>query len=275
VVSHPFDGYNRALLGRYPPGSTFKVVTAGALLASGLRPTDQVDCPKEAKVGGRTFGNFEDEVLGGIPFSSAFAHSCNTAFVQQAAKRLNGDELVATAARFGFGVDPSPGIPAVTSKVPAPADQADLAAEAFGQGRVTASPLQMALVAATVAEGRWHHPTLVTSEATSSGSDGSGSDDSGGSEPAASPDPLDAKVAGTLRTLMRQVVTEGTAAPAGLPGKVAGKTGTAEFGTGDPLPTHAWFIGFRGDLAFAVVVEDGGVGGRVAAPAAARFLRGL
>ena len=260
VVNHPFDGYNRALLGRYPPGSTFKVVTAGALLASGLRPSDPVACPKEAKVGGRTFGNFEDEVLGQIPFSSAFANSCNTAFVQQAAKRLDGDELVATAAQFGFGIDPSPGIPAVTSQVPPPSDQADLAAEAFGQGRVTASPLQMALVAATAAEGRWHHPHLV-------------SEGDGGS--AETPDPLDAKVAATLRTLMRQVVTEGTAAPAGLPGKVAGKTGTAEFGTGDPLPTHAWFIGFRGDLAFAVVVEDGGVGGRVAAPAAARFLRGL
>jgi cell division protein FtsI/penicillin-binding protein 2 len=74
---------------------------------------------------------------------------------------------------------------------------------------------------------------------------------------------------------MRQVVTEGTAAPAHLPAAVGGKTGTAEFGTGDPLPTHAWFIGFRGDLAFAVVVEDGGVGGEVAAPVAARFLRGL
>ena len=134
------------------------MVTAGALLASGLRPTDPVDCPKEAKVGGRTFGNFEDEVLGRIPFSSAFAHSCNTAFVQQAAKRLDGDELVAAAAQFGFGIDPSPGIPAVTSQVPPPSDQADLAAEAFGQGRVTASPLQMALVAATVAEGRWRHP---------------------------------------------------------------------------------------------------------------------
>jgi cell division protein FtsI/penicillin-binding protein 2 len=82
-------------------------------------------------------------------------------------------------------------------------------------------------------------------------------------------------VAAILRTLMRQVVTQGTAADAGLPGQVAGKTGTAEFGTGDPLPTHAWFIGFRGDLAFAVIVEGGGVGGRVAAPAAARFLRGL
>jgi cell division protein FtsI/penicillin-binding protein 2 len=261
VVNTPVQGYNRALLGRYPPGSTFKVVTAGALLAGGLRPGDPVDCPKEAKVGGRTFGNFEDEVLGRIPFSSAFAHSCNTAFVQQAAKRLDGDELVAAAAQYGFGLDPSPGIPAVTSRVPPPSDRADLAAESFGQGRVTASPLQMALVAATIADGRWRHPKLVT--------------EGEGSSPAEAPDPLDGKVAGTLRTLMRQVVTEGTAAPAGLPGKVGGKTGTAEFGTGDPLPTHAWFIGFRGDLAFAVVVEDGGVGGRVAAPAAARFLRGL
>ena len=194
----------------------------------------------------------------------------------------------------------------MTSRVPNPSDKADLAAEAFGQGRVTASPLQMALVAATVADGRWRHPRLVSGEAAEGGgsaesggstgssgstqpggsagssgstqpggSDGSSSNDSGGSQPAKARDPLDAKVAGTLRTLMRQVVTEGTAASAGLPGNVAGKTGTAEFGTGDPLPTHAWFIGFRGDLAFSVVVEDGGVGGRVAAPVAARFLRGL
>jgi cell division protein FtsI/penicillin-binding protein 2 len=203
VVNTPFEGYNRALLGRYPPGSTFKVVTAGALLAGGLRPRDPVDCPKEAKVGGRTFGNFEDEVLGRIPFSSAFAHSCNTAFVQQAAKRLDGDELVAAAAQFGFGLDPSPGIPAVTSRVPPPSDKADLAAEAFGQGRVTASPLQMALVAATVADGRWRQPRLVA------GADGAGQ--------AEAPKPLDAKVAATLRTLMRQVVTEGTAAPARFP----------------------------------------------------------
>jgi cell division protein FtsI/penicillin-binding protein 2 len=261
VVNTPFDGYNRALLGRYPPGSTFKVVTAAALLAGGLRPGDPVDCPKEAKVGGRTFGNFEDEVLGRIPFSSAFANSCNTAFVQQAAKRLTGDELLAAAGRFGFGADPSPGVPAVTSRVPAPSDRADLAAEAFGQGRVTASPLQMATVAATVAEGRWRQPRLVAGDA--------------GDSPREPPEPLDGGVAATLRTLMRQVVTEGTAAPAGLPAKVGGKTGTAEFGRGDPLPTHAWFIGFRGDLAFSVVVDGGGVGGKVAAPAAARFLRGL
>ncbi|HET6750299.1 MAG TPA: penicillin-binding transpeptidase domain-containing protein [Actinomycetes bacterium] len=261
VVNAPAE-YNRALLGRYPPGSTFKVVTAAALLDGGLRPGDRVNCPKETSVGGRRFGNFEDEVLGRVPFSSAFAHSCNTAFVGLAARRLDGEELGAAAGRFGFGVEPAPGIPAVTSRVPPPADQADLGAEGFGQGRITASPLQMAMVAATVAEGQWHSPRLVD------GQDGTGD---GGQAPGA----LDRGVADTLRRLMRLVVTEGTARSAGLPAGVAGKTGTAEFGSGDPLPTHAWFIGFRGDLAFAVVVEDGGVGGRVAAPLAGRFLGAL
>src|SRR4029450_11172840 len=99
-------------------------------LAGGLRPGDPVDCPKEAKVGGRTFGNFEDEVLGRITFASAFAHSCNTAFVQQAAKRLDGDELVAAAAQFGFGLAPAPGVPAVTSRVPTPPGKGDPAAHA-------------------------------------------------------------------------------------------------------------------------------------------------
>jgi cell division protein FtsI/penicillin-binding protein 2 len=261
VVNTPFNGYNRALLGRYPPGSTFKVVTASALLAGGLRPGDPVDCPREVSVGGRRFGNFEDEVLGRVSFAGAFAHSCNTAFVQQAARRLDGGALVEAAGRFGFGVEPAPGIPAVTSRVPAPSDPADLAAESFGQGRVTASPLQMATVAATVANGRWRQPRLVAGGS--------------GPAPAEAPEPLDPGVAGTLRTLMGQVVTEGTAASANLPAGVGGKTGTAEFGTGNPLPTHAWFIGFRGDLAFSVVVENGGVGGRVAAPIAARFLAGL
>jgi cell division protein FtsI/penicillin-binding protein 2 len=262
VVNTPFNGYNRAMLGRYPPGSTCKVVTASALLAGGLRPGDPVDCPSEASVGGRKFGNFEDEVLGRINFASAFAHSCNTAFVQQAARRLDADELLGAAARFGFGVEPDPGIPAVTSRVPEPSDPADLAAESFGQGRVVASPMQMAMVAATVADGRWRPPRLVAGDAEAP----SGS---------AAPQPLDGGVARTLCTLMRQVVTGGTAAKANLPGGVGGKTGTAEFGTGDPLPTHAWFIGFRGDLAFSVVVENGGVGGRVAAPIAARFLAAL
>ncbi|MGZ4618655.1 MAG: penicillin-binding transpeptidase domain-containing protein, partial [Frankiaceae bacterium] len=80
-------------------------------------------------------------------------------------------------------------------------------------------------------------------------------------------------VAANLRSFMAGVVQNGTAAGAGLPPGTYGKTGTAEFGNDDPPQTHAWFVGFRGDVAFAVVVDGGGFGGEVAAPVAARFLR--
>jgi cell division protein FtsI/penicillin-binding protein 2 len=112
----------------------------------------------------------------------------------------------------------------------------------------------MAGVAATVAGGRWRAPRLLASDAKQSGPE------------------LGTNVLATLRTLMRSVVTSGTGtALAGLPGEVAGKSGTAEFGGGDPPPTHAWFIAFRGDVALAVLVEKGRSGGTVAAPIARRF----
>jgi cell division protein FtsI/penicillin-binding protein 2 len=78
-----------------------------------------------------------------------------------------------------------------------------------------------------------------------------------------------------LRDMMRAVVTEGTAAGVGLPGEVFGKTGTAEYRDGNPPPTHGWFVGYRGDVAFAVIVEDGGFGATSAAPVAASFLSNL
>src|SRR5207253_5495077 len=121
-----------------------------------------------------------------------------------------------------------------------------------------ASPLGMALVAATAASGTWHPPALVTDPPQG---------------PAASPATVAPAVVDGLHQLMRAVVTSGTGTPANLPGApVYGKTGTAEFGPGNPPATHAWFVGFRGDMAFAVLVEGGGVGGRVAAPIGARFL---
>jgi hypothetical protein len=262
MVNLPSTGFQRATLGRYPPGSTFKVITTAALLEKGLQLSDKVTCPKEVKVGGITIHNFEQEQLGTIPFNVAFAKSCNTAFVQLATGRLSGSELAQAASRFGFGVALAPGIPAVTSRAPAAQSQAELAMSSFGQAQVTASPLEMASVAAAVDSGTWRAPRLLDDQALAT---------LDADQPA--PRALDAGVADTLRNLMRQVVTSGTAVGAGLPDGVAGKTGTAEFGSGDNQPTHAWFIGYQGDLAVAVVVEGGGVGGEVAAPIAARFFR--
>jgi hypothetical protein len=264
LVSLPNGGFPRATLGTYPPGSTFKVITTAGLLAKGERPGDKVTCPKEIKLGGVTIHNFEQEQLGTIPFSTAFAKSCNTAFVQLATQRLSGSELAQAASHFGFGVELAPGLSTATSRFPVPESSSELAMAAFGQARVTASPLQMATVAAAVQSGTWRAPKVVDDQSLASLEVRQPADRE-----------LDPAVAGTLRDLMRQVVTSGTAAGAGLPAGVSGKTGTAEFGSGDKPPTHAWFIGFRGDLAVAVVVEGGGVGGEVAAPIAARFFRSI
>jgi cell division protein FtsI/penicillin-binding protein 2 len=89
----------------------------------------------------------------------------------------------------------------------------------------------------------------------------------------AQPHAIPATILNTLRPMMRAVVTSGTAAGVGFPPGVFGKTGTAEFGTGANPPTHAWFIGYRGDLAVAVLVEGGGVGADASGPIANAFLR--
>jgi cell division protein FtsI/penicillin-binding protein 2 len=259
VVNRP-DGeaFNRAFSGRYPPGSTFKVVTGSALLASGVEPSDVVDCPATTVVDGRRFQNFEGGRLGRVPFSEVFAESCNTAFVQLAG-RLPGGALAKAAGQFGFGIDYTVDPPAAGGRFPEPESKTAAAAAAIGQAQVTASPLHMATVAAAVASGSWRPPVVVQ-----------------GAKAGTRPRKLDPAVVRDLRTLMGGVVARGSGTAAQVPGRtVAGKTGTAEFGSGDPPPTHAWFIGFSGDLAFAVLVEDGGVGGRDAAPLAAKFLRGL
>jgi cell division protein FtsI/penicillin-binding protein 2 len=257
VVSTPTDQqFDRALDGEYPPGSTFKVVTTAALLANGRTLATPASCPPRLTVDGRVFSNFEGEAPGGITLSRAFAISCNTAFIGLAAQLPPAAEATA-AGWFGFNLHPTVG---TGGSYPAPADAVEAAAQAIGQGRVTASPLQMAAVAAAVDAGHWHAPRLVIAPPTASTT---------GPPPA----PLDPAVVNDLRSLMRLVVTSGTGTAASVPGEVVyGKTGTAEFGGGTPPRTHAWFIGFRGDLAFAIIVEGGGVGGKVAAPLAAKFV---
>ena len=253
-------GYNIAFQGTFPPGSTFKIVTALALLEHGEQPSSTVNCPAEITVDGRQFHNAEHEVLGPITFAHAFAASCNTAFAGLA-PRVPGSTLPRTAATLGLGHPLSIGVPAFGGQVPPPSDAVDLASEAFGQGRILVSPLAMAAVAAAVARGRWLTPEMIQGRSASAGA------------------PLSSGPIATIRSLMREVVTGGTAtvlaSQPGLP--VYGKTGTAEIGAGSPPRTDAWFVGYQGDVAFAALVANtaNGFGGSVAAPIVGRFLARL
>ena len=258
VANRPVESsYNRALEGTYAPGSTFKVVSTAALLRDGLSVGETVSCPPTIEAGGRQFKNFEGGAAGRVPFSRDFAVSCNTAFVALA-PRLAPDALRRTARDYGLGRKLDLAVPAAGGQVPPGADEVERAAAMIGQHEILASPLSMALVAATVAEGRWRAPRLLASDPRRAGPE------------------LAASERDTLRGLMRLVVTEGSGtALSGVAGDVRGKSGTAEFGGGDPPPTHAWFIAFRADVAVSVLVERGRSGGSVAAPLAARFFTAL
>jgi cell division protein FtsI/penicillin-binding protein 2 len=258
-VARPLgEAFNRAVGGEYPPGSTFKVITGHALLTSGLQPTSPVDCPPELVVDGRRFRNFEGGSSGTVPFSRAFAQSCNTAVIGAAGSLPEG-ALAESAAAFGFGLDYTLGATTLGGSFPDPTTAVERAASAIGQAQVTASPLHMATVAAAVLDGTWRSPRLLPGVA----------DDQVTLS-------LDPAVREQLAGLMRLVVTEGSGTAADISGlDVIGKTGTAEFGEDDPPATHAWFIGAADGLGFAVLLEGGGVGGRDAAPIAARFLETL
>ncbi len=247
-----------AFVGTYPPGSTFKVVTAAALLADGMGAGSAADCPAVVVTAQRTIHNDQNHDLGRTTLRDAFAASCNTTFARLAVEKAGAKKLAAAAESFGFGARIAPGLPAAPCPFPSVGSGAALAEAGIGQGQVLASPLLMASVAAAVADGTWRAPRLLSPELIREG---------GGRVP----DARDVPGAAGLRSMMRAVVTGGTAARAGLPEGTSGKTGTAEYDGG----THAWFIGFRGDLAFSVLVPDGGSGPEVAAPLAAAFLRGL
>lgn len=259
VVERP-GGFDRALQGEFPPGSTFKVVTASALANTGMRPSSTVQCPGQFTIGGRTFHNDNNEQYGTTSLQTAFAVSCNSTFALLASQRLGGAALASMAATFGFNAQPALGIPAALGQFSTPRAPVDLAADAFGQGTDLVNPLSQATVAAAIESGTWRPPQLVTSPAP---------------RQSAQPRTLSPAILDTLRPMMRAVVTSGTAAGVGfLPG-VYGKTGTAEYGTGANPPSHGWFIGYRGDLAFAVLVEGGGLGADSAGPIANAFLRNL
>jgi len=247
--------YDTGLVGEYPPGSTFKVVSSAALLMSGQDADDQVACPSTTVVDGKRFKNYEFTSLpAGATFADAIAASCNTTVVDRA-DELGDRSLTEAAGLFGVGAEWDLPLPAFAGSVPPAESLVDRAASMIGQGRVLTSPLGMALVVATVASGQARTPSLVPVQ----GGRAVGS--------------LPAPVVADLRRIMRLVVTAGTASSLrGLPG-VAAKTGTAEYGTELPLRTHGWLIGYRGDLAFACLVVNGEGGNVAAGPVVREFLR--
>ncbi|MDP3711589.1 MAG: penicillin-binding transpeptidase domain-containing protein [Mycobacteriales bacterium] len=264
VVVHAPTGQVRAIANRpvagvpahsssYAPGSVFKVVTATALLRRGTTPATRVGCPATTSSGGRSFRNDEAKDLGTVSFAQAFAQSCNTSFLELA-EGLPAGALQQAAALYGFGEPALLPVSVDPSLVPETAVPAEQAAAAIGQGRVEASPLVVASMAAAVATGTWRQPLLLP-----------GTQDVRRLPPG---------VAASLRQLMRSVVTTGTGRAAqGAGGPVSGKTGTAQYGDG--AVAHAWFTGFRGDLAVCVFVETGTSGGATAAPVARRLLAAL
>ena len=243
--NEPADAGN-ALTGQFPPGSSFKTVTATALLSAGLvTPTSPVVCPGTAVIEGREFENADRFDLGAVPFAEAFAQSCNTTFIG-AAMELPDGALAEAAASYGVGSDWTLPVGIFSGSVPPDSTGTTKAANAIGQGQVLMSPAQLALVAAGIASGTPAAPVEVV------GAEPSGEAPAGPGQAV-----LDA-----LRPMMRQVVLSGTATTLADRGEVFGKTGTAEYGSNVPPDAHGWFMGYRtggpaGDIAFAVLVEGG------------------
>lgn len=253
------QGQSAATVGQYPPGSTFKVASSLALLRAGLKPSSSVTCPRTVTVNGQSFKNYDDypsSSLGDIDLLTAVAQSCNTAFIGQRSELEDGD-LTKAAASLGVGTDYDVGFPSYFGSVPEPTSENGKAAAMIGQGTVLASPLAMASVAASVAQGRTVLPHLVVD-----------------SIPKSTAEPLTSAEAKQLRTMMGAVVSQGSGRflqPLQPPAIIA-KTGTAEFGKKKPPDTHAWMIAAQGDMAVAVFVAEGDSGSGVAGPLLKKFL---
>ncbi|GGU84364.1 penicillin-binding transpeptidase domain-containing protein [Lentzea flava] len=248
-----------SLTGRFPPGSTLKAVSAlGAIQSGKVNAETPLPCPGKTTIDGRRIvPNSNEFDKGTIPLRSAFAFSCNTTFAQLAVD-MPPDLLTNTALSLGLGVDfDVPGLTTITGSVPPATDVVERAEDAFGQGKVLASPFGMALVGASIAKGSMPVPQLVRGKETKA-------DKQPTAPPAAALDPV--------RQMMREVVDYGTAPQLKPYGDVRGKTGTAQFGDG--VHSHGWFMGYRGDLAFATLV----LSGETSTPAvevAARFLKAV
>lgn len=230
-----------ALSGQYPPGSVFKILTAASgLQHEGLTPESIVACPGTMNIYGREVINYNSFALGNVPLDRAFASSCNTTFAE-ISTNLEPGQLQDTAKQFGLGLDfDIPGLGTVTGSVPEGEIPLDRTEAGYGQGLNLASPFGLALVSATAAHGSIPTPVLIEGHETTISED--------------VPE-LDPEMIGQVQSMMRSVVTSGSARGMAANGEISGKTGEAEINEG----SHSWFAGFRDDdIAFATLVVLGG-----------------
>jgi peptidoglycan glycosyltransferase len=285
------DGENSPLLNRatqagYPPGSTMKVVTATAALDSGAyRPDSRVSGKSPITISGAPLSNFSDEQFGDITLTEALTHSVNTVWAQ-VAEKLGNKTLAEYMARYGFGEDPPMDYPDaqmipsgvyVNGKLLSPSSKrVDIGRVGIGQERLRVTPLQMATVAATVANDGVRMKPQLTSRIV---------DNDGRTverlEPEEAQRVMSSQTAQQLTQMMSNVVREGTGTAAALDGiEVAGKTGTAELDVARNID-QPWFIGFAPraapKIAVAVTLERivNGQGGVVAAPIAKQVMQEL
>ncbi|MFN5059095.1 MAG: peptidoglycan D,D-transpeptidase FtsI family protein [Chloroflexota bacterium] len=279
---------NRAIQGRYPPGSTFKLITAAAVLehAAITRP-DDITCPEtfEAEVGAPPIVNAVDNLRNrtGDPasFKTVLAFSCNTAFAQYAL-RLGPTRFISSAERMGFVLPNRTREAIILRDLPTEASTlfvqpnflnrpAALADTGYGQGELLVTPLQMAMVTALIAnDGVMMQPYLVHRVTRPNGNE------LYRHRQLAIRRAISANTARTMREAMRYTITDGFGggAQVGVPANVGGKSGTAEYGA---ETTHAWFVAIapieNPRFAVAVILEGGGEGSGVGAQLAGQVLQ--
>ncbi|MGW2172581.1 penicillin-binding transpeptidase domain-containing protein [Streptomyces sp. NPDC001705] len=261
AVANGGHGFNTAFQGSLAPGSTMKVVTASMLIEKNLASMDKKHpCPKYFTYGGWKFQNDDKFEIKDGTFKASFARSCNTAFISQAPK-LKDDDLTRQAKEvFGLSMNNwSVGVSTFDGSVPVQSD-AQMGASLIGQGGVRMNPLNMASVSATVKSGGFHQPYLVAPSVD-------------GRALATASRTMSAGTLAQLRELMSYTAAYGTAAEAmaGVSGDVGAKTGSAEV-DGQKQP-NGWFTAYRGDVAAAGVVQQGGHGGETAGPLVAALLK--
>ena len=259
VANNPPGGLDTAMVGHYAPGSTFKTITTTMVLNKGIiTDLNQTwDCPATLNADGITLHNSEQEAGVGKSFLWDFAQSCNNAFSRFGSSSGVSKSVLAQTAHDYYGFDQKwdvgLGQPTVYGHVPTSSSNS-LAEELVGQDQITASPLVMAAVAATIANGSFKQPILVP----------------GASQ--LSLTPLPANTDAGLKTLMHEAVANGTLTGVLTQSGAYGKTGTAEVQGKTP---NSWTIAVHGDFAVAALAVGGNFGAQTAGPECNTLLKAV